>query len=183
MSLKNIIITTVIGILLIGGITAFALKNQPTSSTSNTTQSKSSTDLAMMKKEEAEKMAMEKAKASSSTSGEAMMKKEEESMVKTGYLDYSEETLSANKSGKNILFFKASWCPTCKSVDSDINANLSKIPSGTNILKIDYDSGIELKKKYGVTVQHTFVVVDNNGNKISSNIGAPSLDKILDLVK
>ena len=162
MSNKSKILTFIlIAVIAVAGISAFSLSQSKTNSNKESAAVSSS----------------------KSSTGEAMMKKEEESMVKTGYLDYSEETLSANKSGKNILFFKASWCPTCKSVDSDINANLSKIPSGTNILKIDYDSGIELKKKYGVTVQHTFVVVDNNGNKISSNIGAPSLDKILDLVK
>ena len=162
MSNKSKILTFIlIAVIAVAGISAFSLSQSKTNSNKESAAVSSS----------------------KSSTGEAMMKKEEESMVKTGYLDYSEETLSANKSGKNILFFKASWCPTCKSVDSDINANLSKIPSGTNILKIDYDSGIELKKKYGVTVQHTFVVVDNNGNKISSNIGAPSLDNILDLVK
>jgi hypothetical protein len=34
-------------------------------------------------------------------------------------------------------------------------------------LKTDYDSNNELKKKYGVTYQHTFVQIDSNGNMIT----------------
>lgn len=138
-----------------------------------------------------EKMMMEKSKMmKEGVPGDAMMKKEDammkkdEVMVKkTGYLDYSVENLAANASGKNIIFFKASWCPTCKAVDSDIIANSSKIPAGVNIMKADYDTSTELKKKYGVTQQHTFIVVDKDGNQISKNTGAPTLDAVLALVK
>ena len=173
MSLKNIIITTVIGILLIGGITAFALKNQPTSSTSNTTQSKSSTDLAMMKKEEVEKMAMEKAKASSSTntSGETMMKK-------GSYSPYSSDLLKNAETGNVVLFFNASWCPTCQSTVKDINENISKIPSNLTILSTDYDKETSLKQKYGVTTQHTFVKVDKDGNLIKKASSLNTLEAI-----
>jgi hypothetical protein len=33
-------------------------------------------------------------------------------------------------------------------------------------LKTDYDSNIDLRKKYGVTSQHTFVQIDSSGNLI-----------------
>jgi thioredoxin 1 len=131
-----------------------------------------------------ESMMMEKEKMmKDGVPGDSMMKKDEVMMKKTGYIDYSIENLAANSAGKNIIFFKASWCPTCKTVDADITTNLSKIPAGVNIMKTDYDNSTELKKKYGVTQQHTFVVVDKDGNKISSNIGAPTLDAVLALVK
>ena len=171
MSLKNIIITTVIGISLIGGITAFALKNQPTSTASNTTQGKSSTDLAMMKKEEVEKMAMEKAKASSSTSGEAMMKK-------GSYSPYSSDLLKNAETGNVVLFFNASWCSTCQSTVKDINENISKIPSNLTILSADYDKETSLKQKYGVTTQHTFVKVDKDGNLIKKASSLNTLEAI-----
>ena len=197
MSLKNIIITTVIGVLLIGGITAFALKNQPTSSTSNATQSKSSTELAMMKKEEAEKMAMEKAKISSSTSGDAMMQKEgvssstsgevmkkkesisESTMMKKGsYSPYSSDLLKNAETGNVVLFFNASWCPTCQSTVKDINENISKIPSNLTILSTDYDKETSLRQKYGVTTQHTFVKVDKDGNLIKKASSLNTLEAI-----
>lgn len=115
--------------------------------------------------------------------GESMMKNDDVMMKKTGYIDYSSAALTANGEGKNIIFFKASWCPTCKSLDADITSNANKIPEGVNIMKADYDTSSELKKKYGVTQQHTLVVVDKDGNKISSKVGSPTLDSVLALVK
>lgn len=40
------------------------------------------------------------------------------------------------------------------------------IPDDVLILRADYDKEDELKQKYGVTLQHTFVVVDEKGNFI-----------------
>ena len=114
---------------------------------------------------------------------DAMMKKEEVVMSKTGYIDYSPQALAANSAGKNIIFFKANWCSTCKAVDSDIVANSTKIPTGVNIMKVDYDNSTDLKKKYGVTIQHTFVVVDKDGNQIAKSQGQPTLESVLALIK
>lgn len=68
---------------------------------------------------------------------------------------------------KNVLFFHASWCPTCRAADADISAKLSSIPAGLIIHKVDYDTATDLKKKYGVTYQHTFVQVDEKGEMIT----------------
>ncbi len=92
------------------------------------------------------------------------------------YADYTPEKLTLAENKKVVLFFKASWCPTCQAVDKNIVS--SKIPSGLAILKVDYDSSFELKKKYGVTIQHTFVQVDKNGNMIKKWIGGGSLADI-----
>ena len=45
-------------------------------------------------------------------------------------------------------------------------AKLDKIPAGINIVEVDYDSHQDLRVKYGVRTQHTFVQVDQGGNKI-----------------
>jgi thiol-disulfide isomerase/thioredoxin len=66
----------------------------------------------------------------------------------------------ANEDIRTVLFFNAAWCPSCRSTDGEINQNLSKIPSDLLILGVDYDSAKDLKVKYGVTSQHTFVLVD-----------------------
>lgn len=42
-----------------------------------------------------------------------------------------------------------------------------KIPENMVLMKTDYDTYTELKKKYGVTYQHTFVQVDENGNELT----------------
>lgn len=82
------------------------------------------------------------------------------------YVDYSQDILNKECSGysRTILFFYAPWCPECRGFEKAIKS--SEVPPGTQILKVDYDSSTELKKKYGVTIQTTFVRVDDNGEKI-----------------
>ncbi len=85
--------------------------------------------------------------------------------------DYSPEKLALAEAGDVVLFFHANWCPSCRALESDINANLSQIPDGVHLLKVDYDSETELKQKYGVVRQHTLVQVDASGNKIQDLTG------------
>ena len=83
------------------------------------------------------------------------------------------------QTGTVILFFHAPWCPLCVATEADITAHLADIPTGFHILKVDYDAATELKQRYGVTVQTTFVVLDTNQNKVSSWTGQSTLDDIL----
>ena len=110
-------------------------------------------DMTMMKEEKEETM----------TSENSMMKQ------KGTYKDYSLETLALEqKAGhKVVLFFHASWCPNCKQANEDFTNNLNKIPDNVVVLKTDYDTQKELKQKYGVTYQHTFVQVDKNGDMVT----------------
>ena len=80
------------------------------------------------------------------------------------------------ENGDVVLFFHASWCPTCKSADSAISGGT--LPEGLTVLKVDYDSETELKKKYGVTYQHTFVQVDKDGNQLKKWTGSRSIGDI-----
>ncbi len=73
------------------------------------------------------------------------------------------------------LFFHATWCPTCKRMKKDIKADLSNFPANTKIIEADYDTATDLKQKYGVTAQTTFVVLDANGNVVDKAT-VPSLD-------
>jgi thiol-disulfide isomerase/thioredoxin len=91
------------------------------------------------------------------------------------YLPYSEQTLAATSGGKAVIFFAATWCPTCKALNADITANLPGIPAGVTILKADYDTSVALKQKYGVTMQHTLVQVDPSGNQLKKWTGSPTL--------
>jgi len=94
------------------------------------------------------------------------------------FSDYDESKLTEN--GTNVLFFHAEWCPSCKGLERDLTNNLSAIPEGVNILKLDYDSETELKKKYGVVRQHTLVVVDANGSEIKKLTGLTNtLDQVV----
>jgi len=65
-----------------------------------------------------------------------------------------------------VLFFYASWCPSCRVGKSDIESNFDKL-NGITILLVDYDKSADLKRKYGVTYQDTFVQIDSNGKKVT----------------
>lgn len=129
--------------------------------------------------------------------GGAMMKKEGDVMVKEdtmmkadammkvgSYEAYAPEKIAkAAATGNVVLFFHASWCPTCRALDADLKANLGKIPGNLTILDVDYDNSTELKKKYGVTYQHTFIQVDKDGVMIKKWMGSQTLETFLKEVK
>lgn len=146
---------------------------------------------AMVAKEKMEQQAMEdKVMMEKKTmeEKEAMMKDgatKTDSMMKIGsYEAYAPEKVAlASATHDVVLFFRAGWCPTCRAVDADIKANLSKIPSGLSILDVNYDTSTALKQKYGVTYQHTFVQVDKDGNLIKKWSGSPTLSALVAEVK
>lgn len=108
----------------------------------------------------------------------AEMKKD--TMMKAGsYEAYSAEKLAMAESGDVVLFFHAAWCPSCRGLNSDIEKEMAAIPEGVTILKLDYDKETELKKKYGVTTQHTLVQVDKDGNLIKKWSGGSTLGSVL----
>lgn len=101
------------------------------------------------------------------------------------FADYSEKNLQVGEDcpaySETILFFHAPWCPECRGFEKAIARD--DIPAGVQILKVDYDSSTDLKKKYGVTIQSTFVSVDSDGNKLKlwSGYGkSKSVDAILE---
>ncbi|MBL8015243.1 MAG: thioredoxin family protein [Candidatus Doudnabacteria bacterium] len=83
------------------------------------------------------------------------------------YKNYVEGDVASYPSKQKVLFFYANWCPSCRGQDESLNSNLAAIPSDLVILKVDYDNSTSLKQKYGVTLQHTFVQVDENGNLLA----------------
>lgn len=66
------------------------------------------------------------------------------------------------KSSERVLFFHAPWCPSCKATEESLSMTA---PSGFTVVKVDYDTQTDLKKKYGITQQHTFVSVNGAGEK------------------
>lgn len=112
---------------------------------------------------------------------DTMMDKPAGSMMiqKGGYVAYSADKLAFAEKGKVVLFFHAPWCPYCRTADTNLNKELSAIPSDLLILKTDYDSMTALKQKYGVTYQHTFVQVDASGNQIAKWSGSEKLSDIV----
>lgn len=87
-------------------------------------------------------------------------------VVEDKYVDYTTNYLAQYSGKTKILFFHANWCPTCKAAQEDILANIDQIPEDVVIIKTDYDTQTELKNKYGITYQHTYVITDDQGNEL-----------------
>jgi thiol-disulfide isomerase/thioredoxin len=83
------------------------------------------------------------------------------------YVDYT-DTAIASAEGTTLLFFHASWCPQCRSIETDILAD--GVPAGVTVIKVDYDSHQDLRQKYGVTLQTTFVEVDSAGEALQTYV-------------
>lgn len=165
------IVAIISGILIIGGGTLAYSNNQ---------NDKKEAATAAMEKKDTETAAMKKAEEADA------MKKDEstktgDAMTKGSYISYADyaKTQDKYKDYKVVLYFHAPWCPTCRALDKNINANLGAIPTKTIIVKTDYDSSNELKKKYGVTYQHTLVQIDSGGNKVKKWSGSPVLHDLL----
>lgn len=92
------------------------------------------------------------------------------------YIEYAESSLTDET---NIIFFHASWCPTCRGLEGEIKADLNSIPTDMTILKADFDTEIELRQKYEVTYQHTLVQVDSEGNQIKKWSGSRDISEIV----
>ncbi|WP_377644643.1 thioredoxin family protein [Oryzobacter terrae] len=83
--------------------------------------------------------------------------------------DYAEQAVS--RAGTTVVyFFHAPWCPTCRATEKAIGRD--GIPAGLTPVKVDFDTENDLRKKYGVTTQHTFVQVDPSGAELAKWTGS-----------
>jgi thiol-disulfide isomerase/thioredoxin len=100
------------------------------------------------------------------------------------YIEHTPSAVAdaASQGKKVVLFFYAPWCPFCKAAQEDIVKRITEIPENIVIIRTDYDSSTDLKKKYGITYQHTFVQVDGEGNQITIWNGG-DLDEIIKNVR
>lgn len=101
------------------------------------------------------------------------------------YQTYSPQALEAAQASDNaiVLFFHATWCPSCRALDGDITSNLAEIPENLTIFKVDYDAEIELKQKYSVTTQHTLIQIDSSGKEITKWSGGSRIEQLLEQVQ
>ena len=77
-----------------------------------------------------------------------------------------EEARSLAAAGPTVLFFNADWCPLCRADMRQIDARLSELGNIT-VVVVDYDRNAKLRKKYGVTYQHTYVQINDDGQKLA----------------
>lgn len=86
------------------------------------------------------------------------------------------QRLAADK--RVVYFFAASWCPTCKATYEDLKVSAMKAPKDLAIVVVDYDKETDLKAKYGITYQHTYVAIGPMGEKRSIWSGSTKLSEI-----
>lgn len=165
----SVIVSVVVALFLVGGgIMAYS---------SSQNDKKEQENMAIKEKT----VSMEEddiAKESDSANNDAAMSKQGSYVTLE---DYNKDPGKYSDS-KRVYFFHASWCSICKNIDEEIKSDMSKIPVGVTIIKTDFDDSTDLRQKYGVTTQYTFVQVDNNGNETSKWI-ATSLQKAIDGIK
>lgn len=79
------------------------------------------------------------------------------------YQDYTEGVLEMNK--VKVLFFHAPWCPFCRAHDLKLRMLYDNDPPDNmlDVYRVDYDSSLELRKRFEVTSQDTFVKVMPSG--------------------
>jgi thiol-disulfide isomerase/thioredoxin len=94
------------------------------------------------------------------------------------YVPFTDEAL-ASAEGARVLFFHASWCPSCRALEESILA--AGVPDGVTILKVDYDSRQDLRQQHGVRQQTTVVLLDENGGTAELYVpyDEPTIDNAL----
>lgn len=89
------------------------------------------------------------------------------------YIEYSQDIIESNKNKRRILYFYASWCPTCRPADANFKENADKIPEDVVLIRVNYNDQYTdpeekaLANKYFVTYQHTFVQIDAIDSEIT----------------
>jgi thiol-disulfide isomerase/thioredoxin len=120
-----------------------------------------------------------KSAAPSGDAGAGSDSEDAATVVNGSYVTYDEfqSDEAAFAEGDVVLFFHASWCPKCQETEENLNA--SGVPDGLTVVKVDFDSSTQLRQQYGVTLQHTFVQIDAEGNQVAKWNGSYTADDIV----
>ena len=156
-----------LGVLVVGGFLFFQQSSQKN---------------AMMQKEESMMEVDQNQQETTMQKEEEMMKeetKDEDSMMKKDgmaedrYVEYSKTAFENASQGRRVLFFYASWCPTCIPADKSISDNMKSLPADMTVIRVNYNDPEtdqeekDLAKLYGITYQHTFVQIDEMGKEVT----------------
>ncbi|MEX0895616.1 MAG: thioredoxin domain-containing protein [Patescibacteria group bacterium] len=90
------------------------------------------------------------------------------------YIEYSDASLAQaqERGDTSVLFFAATdWCVTCMMLEDELLEKGAQLPDGVTVFKVDYDNDRENKAQYGVTSQHTMIVLDAQGEEVRRWIG------------
>lgn len=84
-----------------------------------------------------------------------------------GFQPYSRSQLqnALNNDTTVVLYFSAEWCPSCQLLTSSLERDQFAFPEDLLVLSVDFDYDTELVSQYGVTRQHTTIVLDTEWNE------------------
>lgn len=172
------IIGIIVVIALIAGAVVVTSKNTVTNQIEGTSESIVDADVQV-----AAQVNTEVSPDTNTESTQETKVSEDRPQAATGtYTTYSPELLAQAATGDVVLFFHASWCPSCRSINQQLIKDAASIPANLTILKTDFDQYAALKQQYGVVTQHTFVQVDANGTMLKKWSGG-GLDNIIEQVR
>lgn len=110
--------------------------------------------------------------AESGSAGDSDGTQPSEQPAPGAYIDW--DTYAADRAAYQtsdvVLFFHADWCPSCQETQASLEAD--GVPDGLTVVKVDFDNATDLRQEYGVTLQHTFVHVDADGQALKTWTGA-----------
>lgn len=97
---------------------------------------------------------------------------------------FSPQALSdAEKAGQPVaLHFHADWCPTCRAQDKALESMKAEKGLDLTILTVNYDTEKDLKKRFGVKMQSTMVVLKGT-KEVARLAGDTSADGIRGALK
>ena len=98
----------------------------------------------------------------------------------SGFEKFAPSKITFADQKKVVLFFNATWCVTCNELMLELST--VKIPEDILFLSVDFDTETELRKKYSVALQHTFVEVNSKGEMLQKWAGG-SLKEAIEKLK
>jgi thiol-disulfide isomerase/thioredoxin len=166
--MKNpILLIVIVAVVAAIGLGAYALSQNSSPSNSLTQTTQESTE---------------------KTNDEILTQPTDTKMADSRYIQYSKAALEKAAATRRVLFFYASWCPTCRPADANFTQNTNKIPEDVTLVRVNYNDPEtdqeerDLAKKYGITYQHTFVQIDNTGKEVTKWNGG-QIEELLSRVK
>lgn len=134
--MKNKLI--IISLIVLVGIIIWVMVQNPSSETANDTTQSSQSGIANIAKDKTQENESPIINQNSDSTNDS------NNQNPGTYEAYDTSLLAKADNGDVVLFFRASWCPTCRALDTDIKNNT--IPSNLTILDINYDDSAELRK-------------------------------------
>ncbi len=113
--------------------------------------------------------------------GEKLKEVSEKMLAEDGdvgvYADASQMDITTHT--YNVIFFTASWCPSCVEAEKVFEEQIDDIPAAIAIWRADFDTSQNLRQEYDVDKAHTFVLIDADGEKVSQWQSSASIDDIM----